>query len=209
MRYYSLLPFIFAIGFSGQALADNKYFSVAGGTTGSSDYSYQTNFMGKYTVNMDSGINFAAAIGVDASDYAGLKGFRPEIAVTVRSQTDGTHKNSAGYNFVSDLEVKSYSLDLNGYFDLDTKGKVSPYVGVGAGVAQISVTNYTLDDSTSTLHLQLMGGVSFKANDKMSVFIEGRGERYGTLKIENVSNSAEEEFDISGFGLMAGARFKF
>lgn len=209
MRNISILALVLAAGFSSQAMAEGKYFSISGGTTGSSDYSYEMNFINTYKVEMDSGVNFAAAIGMEAVDYAGLKGFRPEMAVTIRSQTDGKHSNSTGSILFSELEVKSYSLDLNGYFDMPTKGKISPYVGLGAGVAQITVTDAFLDDSVSTLHLQAMLGMTFKASDKVSVFVEGRGERYGTLTIENAAGFEEQDFDISGFGIMAGARFKF
>jgi len=187
-----------------------RYVSLAAGYVGSSDYEvdFPSN-AGRLSAELDSGAAFQGAYGQRIG--ASLRG---EVAVAYRSQ-DTTSRVTVRPGFAAPSgqpdKFTALSLDLNLYYDIPTGGPVRPYVGAGAGVAQVSIDDGVTDDETSTLNLQAMAGASYALSPRAELFAEARYQRLGTIKVETRAGLAtgEQEIDVSNPAVFAGVRFGF
>lgn len=125
----------------------------------------------------------------------------------------GNFRTELEYNLNSDaskkfpgatLKVESQSYMLNGYYDIDTQTKFSPYIMAGVGFADIKGKADTLGSISDTnFAWQAGAGISYEVNQAISLdagyrYVDsGDFTKYG-IKVESDSN----EFYI-------GTRFSF
>ncbi len=199
-----LLPFILIPTLLAGAANAQSYISVAGGSSGKTDYGYNISTSQKLKVELDSGAAYSIAYGVKNGNN------RFELAISGHKHDDGKFKVN-GVEYSDPVEASSYSLDLNAFMDIPTKSFASPYLGIGAGVTQLELNDGILNDSTETLHLMGAAGVSFKLEPKLSLFLEARADRYGTVTIEADAGAGtvEQDFSMSNVSFMGGFRYNF
>lgn len=195
----AFIPFLFANAANAQS-----YVSVAGGTSGKTDYGYYINSSDKLKVELNSGAAYSVAYGVKNGNN------RFELALSGHKHDDGKFKVN-GIEYSDPVEASSFSIDLNAFMDIPTKSFVSPYLGIGAGVTQLDINDGILEDSTDTLHLMGAAGVNFKLDHKLSLFLEARADRYGdvTLEASAGSQTIEQDFSMSNISYMGGIRYTF
>jgi len=111
-------------------------------------------------------------------------------------------------------EITSTSFMMNAYYDFDTGGALTPYLGAGLGFSSIDVTYAPsgvgiIDDGETAFTYQLGAGVSYALSDTWDVYaeykyratddIEAKNDLFpGTLDIENQQSL-----------LVVGASYKF
>ena len=122
-----------------------------------------------------------------------IAGFRPEVSVGYRSamvdslkatkimkQTSGGLVDNANeYLKKADISGTITSIDVaaNVYYDIDTGSELSPYIGVGGGMSQVSakvdeltqveVEHY--NDSAWALSIQAAAGIGFAVMDELTI----------------------------------------
>jgi opacity protein-like surface antigen len=189
------------------APATTQYVSISGGLIGKTDYDY--GFAGgiKADTDVDSGAQGALAWG---STLGG--NWRAEVALGYRSQKNETvvTQNGAAVG-TTNGKIKTFSVDINGYYDFPVAGPVKPYLGAGIGVAQVKFSDLIIDDKGDALTLQGIAGASFAVSPTLSLFAEGRYQYTGSIKIKTTSPSGErnEKLNMTAPGVLVGARFAF
>ena len=164
-----------------------------------------------FVTDADTGTDWGFLGGRLGVGYA-ISGFRPELAFGYRSApiTSVTLTKFEGAtaeavlnpinDFLESVDWEDSSintLDLVAavYYDIDTGTPVTPYLGAGGGVAQVSVTvqeNTTLDkyevsDSVWALAFQAAAGAGFAVFDGVTTSIGYRltGTTEATFKSDN------------------------
>lgn len=181
-----------------------QYIAVSAGLAGSSDYHYTLVPGYELKGDVDSGAQLQVAWGTQLNDT-----WRVELGFGYRKQ-DVT-STVAGLTGQYDGDVETMSLDINGYYDFPVKGPVKPYVGAGFGVAGVKFDDGALDDKGSGLALRALAGASYQINPRVALFVEGRYEHVGSLKVEveAFSTTTKSTINMSSFGGLAGVRFGF
>jgi opacity protein-like surface antigen len=186
----------------------DRYVSLSGGYLGTSDYEYDVQGFrtARVSTDLDSGFLLNGAVGARYSPT-----LRGEIALGYRAQDTQSTVSGTGGLFDTEGELTAFTVDLNGYYDFPVGGPVRPYVGVGVGVAQFSLSEAVIDDEGSTLNLQAMAGASAEIGPRTALFAEARYQRLGTITLEtqNGGFTGEEEIGIPSLGVVAGVRFGF
>ena len=197
----------FAQGYAGT----DRYIALTGGYVGGTDYSYDVGSSprGRVTTDLDSGYSISGAVGARYSPNV-----RAEVAVAYRTQEGQSDARTAGGTRIQlnpEAKLDAISLDLNGYYDFPTGGTIRPYVGAGVGVAQASIDDAVIDDSTTVLNLQAMAGISAEISPRTNLFAEARYQRLGSIEVETTfaGSTGEDKFSVDGLGVFAGVRFGF
>ena len=123
----------------------------------------------------------------------------------------GTYRLEAalGYenpNYKNDSSADASILTVmaNGYYDIDTNSKIIPYLMAGAGIADVDVSWWTANSSTSFVW-QVGAGLGFKIDDNITFDL---GYRY--IRPEGLE-CPEDHNDVSwsSHHIMAGIRYQF
>ena len=100
-------------------------------------------------------------------------------------------------------DVTAKNFFLTGLYDIDNDSKITPYVGLGIGAANVD-TDATTDDSDTSISYQGKAGLSYDLADKVDIF----GElTYQAIDDTNIGNT-----DIQAIKLwrgQVGLRFFF
>lgn len=138
---------------------------------------------------------------------------------TVRGELEynlnGEAKKSMGVtsaNIPGEMKLRSQSLMLNAYYDINTNSAFTPYVGAGIGFAKVkakltsSVMN-TNADSTK-MAWQVGAGVAYALNDNVAIDLGYRytdmGEYSKPLGVDNTY-----KLDVHSHEVLLGARYSF
>ncbi len=177
-----------------------------------------TSFLGNLATDYDAGFGMQATFGYRISPY-----FRAETEFSYRSNTLNTVNGVDPGNFLSggsghpEQTVKAFM--ANGYFDLDNRSYFTPYVGAGAGIADLD-TGTSLSAGTEThklkdwvLAYQFMGGVAYGAggNDPKFPFELYLEYRYfttedGEVEYPSVAGGYVRSFSHTSQNIMIGGR---
>lgn len=143
--------------------------------------------------------------------------FRAEVELNYVTADVGTITATAGGlsgSASGDGDASATSLMVNGYYEFDTGGPWSPYVGGGLGGANVSLNGigangFTfLDDDDTVLAYQFKAGVAYRFNEN----IDGTaGYRYFATDDLDV-NIGGAAFSIDGpetHNFEVGVRFRF
>ena len=165
---------------SAPAHADTLYFALqAGVSTQPSSNNEGTTIPGtSFELNTSQGYNAALAVG------AKFGNLRAEIEGVYR-RNDNDKFNQGGTNAGADGDLSTLNVFLNGYYEIDLFGLVTPYAGVGVGYGTVSLDlrnlNGTLvvDDDDTVYSYQLMAGAAINVTENLS--LTGEYRYYDTI----------------------------
>jgi opacity protein-like surface antigen len=103
--------------------------------------------------------------GASVAAGYGIRNIRGEIDLTLRTAAD-----------VNNAEIKSDSLTVNIYYDLNNRSRFTPFVGLGTGVSRVKLHIDNLDVSNAKYNLSSMGtaGVAVLISDSVHINIAYR-----------------------------------
>ena len=228
-----LAPLALGLVFAPSALAqtieaplDRKgewYFSASSAIVDGAEYNYDEVLIpdlltSSNTVTTDVGAAIETAIG-----YAFSSGFRTEAALTLQ-KFDGA-KTSTVFRLIAESppfeifdtfpgdKIESTALNLNAYYDFPVRGSIKPYVGVGAGIVSVEIDDGVLRAKDPGISLQAMAGVSVRATESLSLYVEGRWQELRDLRTHGfdlaTSFPITVDFDFSTFSIRSGLRATF
>lgn len=146
------------------------------------------------------GGSFAAGVSTKVNGGA----VRAELEYNKNADAKKTHNF---YGRLVNMEIESQSLMINGYYDIDTGSKLTPYVGAGIGYAKIKGKASSLEASYSedgnNFAWQVGAGVGYALNDKVSLDAGYRYVDYGDF------TKAGLKWESSAHELYVGARYAF
>lgn len=184
---------------------------------------------GEQTVDGDygAGFNVGAAVGVELGSL-GFATPRVEIegsylSAGVAEDSLNFSGNGPGNEINVDGGISRALLLANFLLDFDTGGPITPYVGIGAGLAFTSIdveyggapggpAAVRVDDSGVELAGQLIAGASYAVTEDVSLFADGRytrvfgfdGDRFNPAGLTgNISG------DVDNLSVNVGVRYSF
>lgn len=103
-------------------------------------------------------------------------------------------------------EMSSTAFMANVYYDFGAGTGITPYLGIGAGLADITFES-AVNDSDTTFAMQLMFGLSFPVSETVSIITELRGFAAFPEFQDSFGVPFEQEYSIGS--LAAGVRATF
>lgn len=139
-----------------------------------------------------------------------------EFGFGEKAQFDIANKAAPG---VFDTKIKTQTYFINAYYDFDTKSAFTPYVGIGAGIANTkskATHNYGSGVISSSEHANNFAwnaslGGSYAFNKNLSLDVGYRYTDLGNLSSLATSNSHSYKMKakLSSYELLAGIRYSF
>ena len=197
---------------SAPAQADTLYFAAQLGVSTQPSSSNQDGVTpaNSFDLNTSQGYNAALAIG------AKFGSLRAEIEGVYR-RNDNDKFNQGGTNAGADGDLSTLNVFLNGYYEIDIFGIVTPYAGVGVGYGTVSLDlknlNGTLvvDDDDTVYSYQLMAGAAINVTENLS--LTGEYRYYDTITDAELTLSNApgliKNSDIRSHELRFGLRYWF
>jgi opacity protein-like surface antigen len=157
------------------AQADTLYFAVQGGfsTQPTSDNEDPNNPGNNFELNTQNGVNAALAVG------AKFGSLRAEVEAVYRYNPNDKFVDSGGAEG-ADGSLSTAHIFLNGYYEMDFFGVVTPYVGLGVGYGTVSLNlkeldgTVVVDDKDEVYSYQLMAGAAVNVTENFSLTAEYR-----------------------------------
>jgi len=148
------------------------------------DVDYDNPFFIDDEVEFDTGFNVGLAAGYDF----GMARLEGEVAYR-QNDLDKIEINFAPGDvetFSLDGDVSALSFMLNGYLDIETGSPITPYLGAGLGVANVSANDVKIkdpdfgnvkfvDDDDTVFAYQFSAGIAFALNEALALDL---GYRY-------------------------------
>ena len=157
------------------AQADTLYFAIQAGfnaqpTSENQDAATPAN---SFELNTQSGVNGALAVG------AKFGSLRAEIEAVYRYNPNDKF-DQGGTPQGADGSLSTAHIFLNGYYEMDFFGVVTPYAGVGVGYGTVSLNlkqldgTLVVDDDDTVYSYQLMAGAAVNVTENLSLTAEYR-----------------------------------
>jgi OOP family OmpA-OmpF porin len=114
-----------------------------------------------------------------------------------------------------DGDITSTSFMFNGYFDFENETVITPYAGVGIGIAVISFNDVSaigidlVDDDTSELAAQLAVGFSYTVSDLVMIDLGYRYFFTDEMEFENEFGNDIGDESYDSHNIMVGLRVTF
>lgn len=150
------------------------------------------------------------AVGSLAVGYATAFGVRAELEASYRwaSKVDGD--NDAANNWGG--RARSLAFLGNVYYDIDTGTALTPYIGVGAGIAQVKATGndnagYSFSDTDWTFAYQGIAGVSYSFTDNLAATLDYR--YFDTVEPRFKGPFGRVEGEYASHSILLGLRYSF
>lgn len=140
------------------------------------------------------------------------EGFTTSLAFG-REIADGIRAEGELFYLDSDVEVSSggdassLGAFANLYYDFNRDGTVQPFLGVGAGYAQVDLNDGIIDDDDAGLAYQAKVGAGYKISDQMMAEMVYRYLVVTDLEYGTGNSGLEGDFDSQA--LTVGLRYKF
>lgn len=195
-KHLSLLAAILAAGsFSTPALAVDHYVSANAGISWMGDIDAAGD-----KAKLKAGYGLLGAVGCDYGSYR----FEAEAGYA-----DNNLKTYNGIDLDGDISV--YSLMANAYYDIDAGGSVTPYIGAGVGVAQVSGHNIVesgtsgtpVNDNEMALAYQIGAGVAIPLTS--TVDLDARYRYFATTDFSTDFGN----LNVDSHNVLLGLRVKF
>jgi outer membrane protein OmpA-like peptidoglycan-associated protein len=166
-------------------------------------------------------VKFDTVLGevpVDADDtWMGVARLGYRLSPNWRLELEGAYRPGEvpdGGLFPAGGNLEVWSLMGNVIVDFIPDGDLSPFVGVGAGVAamQYDTSNppfFVVDDSDATWAWQVLAGFSAKASDRVSFDVTYRYFQTGDFSINNIGAAGPMEGSFNDQSVTAGIRYSF
>lgn len=125
-------------------------------------------------VDMDSGIAPALALGYDFGNNMRLEG---ELAY---QRNDINSVEVLGIVLSAAGDATATTLGVNGYYDFNNEGALTPFITLGLGVAQVEVNNfetyytYPVSGDDTVLTYKLGAGLGYAVSEKLNLDITYR-----------------------------------
>lgn len=187
--------------------AVGPYASVQAGATWLEDAD-NTAFGDTVESSYDMGFNVGAAGGYDFGPA------RVEGEVAYR-QNDVDKLRVPGFGTASgDGDVSALSLMANGFWDIETGSSVTPYLGAGIGVAQVSMNDVgaagerLADDDDTVFAYQLAAGAAFELAPALALDLGYRFFATSDPEFKDV-DGVKFDSEYMSHNLSLGVRFQF
>jgi len=192
--------------------ADTLYFAVQAGfsTAPTSDNKDPNDPTNNFELNTQNGVNAALAVG---TKFGSL---RVEVEAVYRYNPNDKFVDSGGAEG-ADGSLSMLNVLLNGYYEMDFFGVVTPYVGVGVGYGTLSLNlkeldgTLVVDDDDTVYSYQLIAGAAVNVTDNFSLTAEYRYFDTITDAEFNLSGGLNfvENSDIRSHEIRFGIRYWF
>lgn len=174
------------------------YVGISGGVAGQTDSDFDGSTSG--TFKYDTGYNVTASLG-----------YTPPIAAPFRFEGEISEHRQDFSRFDGDL--RSDAIAFNAYYDFRNSSRITPYLGLGAGVARFHLTNPNASgiSGTDTKGIwQGMAGLAYEPESIPDVDFT-LGYRYfrpfSDPETDNGGGKVKYEYDNNS--VEVGARFRF
>ncbi len=157
---------------------------------------------------------FGGALSVGAATKLQYGTLRAELEYSKKADLDNSY-TSMGESF--DTKLKTQSLMLNAYYDIDTGSKITPYVGGGIGLARVELNDQywkdlydkKIDDTNFTW--QIGAGIAYAVTDNFSVDAGYRYIDYGNMSetADDGYDGEKESVDMTANEIYLGMRYNF
>lgn len=202
------------------ASAQDFYGQLYGGVTFPTDPTFSGligGAPGTVDTNLDEGFVIGGAVGLRFSSIPNL---RADIELSYgENDIDGLNfsGNGPGSEIGVGGDISYTSLLVNGYWDFDTNGPLTPYVGAGLGVSFVDTSaiygpGVRLDGSDEVFTLQLIAGASYDISESTALFADVRYRQFYDLSTDRITPTGGLASISDDFGLTsinAGVRFSF
>jgi opacity protein-like surface antigen len=198
------------------AQADGIYIGAFGGVNFAQDSDFSYDPGGGYDVELDvqhdTGWLAGAAVG-----YAFDFGLRAEAEAAYR-MNDFDQFEIAGFGYDLDGDVSTLSLMGNLWFEAPLTAAFRPFVGVGVGMAQVSLNDVEapvigpgtfVDDSDWVFAYQVGGGVAYRFTPGWDVTAEYRYFATDDAEVGVEGTSGDGEYEYSSHSVLLGVRYTF
>lgn len=158
-------------------------------------------------VEFDTGLHVGAAVGYDFGEFR----FEGEFGYQSHEFTEMTDLELNGIpqgDRDADGDIDAFIFLVNGFYDIDTGTKLTPYLGGGIGFAHLEIKDLFVqgivrgDDDDTVFAYQLAGGMAYEITDQI----------VADLSYRFVATS-EPDFigleDYNSHNIMAAIRFSF
>jgi opacity protein-like surface antigen len=206
---YGILVLL-ALLISAPAQADTLYFAAQAGfsTLPTSDNENPNDPTDNFELNTQNGINGALAVG------AKFGSLRAELEAVYRYNPNDKFVNAGGAEG-ADGSMSTAQIFLNGYYEIDIFGVVTPYAGVGVGYGTVSLNlkeldgTVVVDDDDTVYSYQLIAGAAVNVTENFSLTAEYR--YFDTINDAQLNLSGGIDFvensDISSHEIRFGIRY--
>ena len=173
-----------------------------------------------YKVGYDKGFTFGGFAGYDFGKF-----FRAELELTYKqAEIDSLKTSFLGLpiNLPIQGKVKNLNVMANAYFEYPVNSLITPYVGVGLGMAQIRGTGLTLNlpiigqkrnVQDTVFAYQLIAGVGFNVTDHVTIGMDYRfvDTLKGRFELKDVFFGFDAPFKmkLSSHNFMVNVRYNF
>jgi len=177
----------------------------------------QSGAPGTVASDYDGGYNISVAVGKKLSSLGGL---RAELELSYSDNDADTidfSGNGVGNEGNVDGDISSTSLYANVLYDIETAGKITPYIGAGLGVSFIDSSiayggaPVRIDDSDTAFSAQLIAGAAYELSETLDLTFDARYSRAFNVGLDRATpaGTAVVEDDFDNLSLNLGLRFKF
>jgi OmpA-OmpF porin, OOP family len=157
------------------AQADTLYFAVQAGFSTQPTSSNQDGTTPGNNFQLDTSLGYNAALAIGAK----FGNLRAEIEGVYRVN-DNDSFDPGGTPTGADGNLTTANIFLNGYYDIDLFGVITPYAGVGVGYGKVSLDlknisgALVVDDNDTVYSYQLIAGAAVNVSDSWSLTAEYR-----------------------------------
>jgi len=206
-----------ATGTSGVAMAQG-YFSAFGAYTMADEFDFRV-APGTVNSDFDDGYGLGVALGSRMGPAGGNTRWRVEGEISYRNNDIDKHRLNGGAPLAgSDGELTSTALMVNALIEFGNPGSVMPYLGGGAGLAQVKAKDFgvnaipnVLDDDDTVFAYQLIAGVGWNVNPSTEIFAEYRW--FATddpdVRTSGATGRVKTSIEYQTNNILAGVRFNF
>ncbi len=189
----------------------NFYFSFFGGWSDVGELVSETG-LGQF--NLDSGTVFGVALG-----RRNGRNLRTELEFSTRSNDVSSFFDGSALTQLSGNDIQSYAGMANAYWEFQRFRTTlfQPYIGVGVGFISIDsdiVDSNSLSivpdeaDNDTSLAVQYMAGVNYKAFPNVDLFAEYRFLRADTFRLDTTVGTSDR-YNYRSDNVFLGIRWKF
>lgn len=197
------------------ASAAGLYGAARGGFTFTDDHDFSATPAINVTTELDNGYGVGVALGYDTGPVDNNIGLRLEAEYMYRQNEVDTHSSGGAQLAGPTGEINSHAYMANAYLDFHNGSAVTPYIGGGVGVAQVSYDDYgvtaipnVLDDDDTVFAYQGIAGASYKVTPQIKLTADYRYFATEDPELTSVAGTATET-EYATHNIFAGVEYSF
>jgi len=205
-KFIALISLVLLFG-SSQAFADDHYFKVGAGLSFVADSDLDLGFdaaditVGK--VSSNAGFALHTALGTSFKNGSAIEleyGFK-------KTSLDEVTRGSASFDM--DGNIKVNTLMVNGLYNYKNSSFLTPYAGLGIGIAWVNGSDDTDDPDVSNTNFgfQLLAGISTEVEEGIDLSLGYRWLNAGSISEDVSLGTASMDIDTHSFE--AGIKYSF